>query len=921
MLWIGTEYGRVFRWKTDTGDLEEARGHLGAMKLRGGIQKIFAEGYGGGALLLTRSGQLYYGSGGTTGVRPREVRAARNLGIRVLSWVVVGERGKRELVAVTGGIDGEVWALHLDQARKKDTVMKLWTTPEQERIDGISVERVAEKFVAFVATLSKLYLFSGADSLAGVFSENPQICEHMTKDDAAENTQFGSPTAYPLPFELQFMSGVRSSSAAGRKFVWAQKLGIVYAQLAVQRSQTAGARRIVIDVADRGIIQWKRLKNDSGSAAPMACNLSSFHVLVLYPSLLLVYSSISGAYICEVPLWRPTGSGSLSREIPLLRSPAAGFARDAVADVLWIFTSNNEIARLDVSSSAERLYAWKVAKQCDNLELALALAPLSESGESRTTGSRGREQVLLSQAERFASEGDHQSAVRLYAKTSYPVERVCLSIISEFEKVNERKMKLLLIEYLVRKLDNIPDNQFSQRTIISMILVELYASVLSKIDRDIPRKNSGSIHTDFRYFLSDHHKEIHLPSAVKILSSHQCLEEALYLSMLQENAVSAIDICILQKSYKGAVDVARAPFLRTKGKERNMADILAYMTPPIAAFEPKKLADVWMETSLAGNQKLDDLLLLTTLSSVVRIADWKNRNLCDASFQAYSAATNYISFILDRPQNRAEMLTMTFSNSSKDASTSEAHGSEAHKAEAYEALAVKTLVENLVLCLFELHNYVDDEAAALEAFDRLSIVNRKLLFLVLGCSHRAHFMRLRVQVYAALGMYEQAVTLALKIDHDLAELIVSSIPSDMIDRPRHRKLWSDIANNSEDPVTLLPRSNGILRIEDILQIIPDFDCVSSGIQSRVISSIIDNKEGAKGAKLSSQATMQSIERLRLEVEQLNQWREGMREPRIKGVTKFPCGHRLSGKFYESCVICGFSAIDSIDVPISRSLAL
>jgi hypothetical protein len=217
----------------------------------------------------------------------------------------------------------------------------------------------------------------------------------------------------------------------------------------------------------------------------MACNLSTFHVLVLFPGSLLAYNQISGELTQVLCVWHPGVFGSKDQHnVPsdsmLLQSPAAGFVRDTAIDALWIFTDDGQLARV-VSSDEEKRVAYRAAKTVGRFDLAMALAPMvSGSDGAQIVGfSRSREAVLEAQADHAAASGDWDAAARLYAKTNRPIESVLVEIVEactreigdggndggdldSFSADLSDSSSKLMIAYLVCKLDTIPESKPSQ---------------------------------------------------------------------------------------------------------------------------------------------------------------------------------------------------------------------------------------------------------------------------------------------------------------------------------------------------------------------------------------------------------------------------------------------------------------------------
>lgn len=501
ILWVGTESGRLIRHDTVNHSTEEVRGRLGVGRLDSAVWRIFADPHSRAALIILRNADGYLAHG-TGLVRPRWLAKLRGLRCVSATWLrLPAQHGMRDRdrdrsIVLLGTAFGALFSLAVDSKhQKEDSLYSLWNAPSGERVDGVRVEQVAGKFVATVATSAALYLFSDALTLADLFSD-----DRVTRIDPSANAAVSSALNIssnnlvddesPLPSELHFMTG--SSGVASRRFVWAAASGVTHGQVAVRRrrvdkssdssskSQSHARSTVIADVVDRDTIAWDALKEKSGVIAPLSCNLTAFHVLVLYPSCVLAFNYISGLLTQNVDVWNsdqgegaglhlldetlkkksssraaitsPTNSKADGATIALridenrkfLSTPAAGFARDVLVDAIWIYSADGEFARLSATNE-EQTEAWKTAKAMGRFDLAMALAPLVSGGmrgdDSGAGGSvdgvmnsaasifQTREAVLEAQADHAAKKGDWDAAAQLYAKTNQPIESVLLRIV------------------------------------------------------------------------------------------------------------------------------------------------------------------------------------------------------------------------------------------------------------------------------------------------------------------------------------------------------------------------------------------------------------------------------------------------------------------------------------------------------------
>lgn len=950
---------------------EEVRGRLGAGKLDNAVWRIYADPYTRGALVVLRNADGYrvHAAGP---VRPRWLAKLRGTSVVAAAWVRVpggGEKGTDAVVALLGTAFGSVFSLMCDDKyEKNDVVTTLWSAPNGERIDGLRVEYVAGKFVGTVATTSELYMFSDAVSLEELFASSPTSTSTTSaalvsgvatrKDDNASSFEA------PFPSELQFMTG--SSGVASRRFVWAAKGGITHAQVSVRRrkgpASGAGSSAVVASVVEKASISWATLKAASGSSVPLACNLSAYHVLVLYPASVYAFNQISGDLTQCINVWSPSGLSPVGSDAspparsPLserrystpftvgagtgnaagsgqrltkrrlsvgweeepgakqgLSSPAAGFARDVLADTLWIFTEDGQMAQL-TASELEQKEAWNAAKAVGRFDLAMALAPLvSGNAEDDSYVGQTREAVLMAQADHAAAKGDWEAASRLYAKTNKPILTVILDIVqacsSTANELNgvesdavlvaevggapalvSAKNRILMtrhiLEYLVRKLDQMDDAKPTQRTIVATMLVQLYAS---RISGEVDVDKQAETRKDFGHFLADRHQDLDNATALAILSRHGCFEEAKKLALLAGETLHASDMSTRRGHVQETIELLQDPLIQAD--EDVFGDLVATLARSLASEAPREIANVlFVSTKCAAGQHLDHIRLVSGFARSARSASNQEH-----SHEAYASAVEYIHNVLGTPL---------------DSGRERKGEDEVKRLE----MAQSKDWHDLVVFLFELHAEFGREQDAERSYEVIVApevakgVNEDLANTI-GCMLRSGFhsncRKLCVSLYQALGLHDAAITLALDLDVDLAEARLSALPAGAVPLKMRRALWCQIAGKSVDPVGVVERSGGILHIEDVLTEMPQFESATERVKTAVASSLVEHKRVAQSAGAATTATLVVTDSLRNDLVRARAWRGGR---------YLSCGHRIPRTAGAECSLCGSHAISSLDAP-------
>lgn len=974
LIWVGTSSGRLIRHDTVSGQEEEVRGRLGVGRLDNTVTRIYADPYTHAALIILRNADGYHASG-TGPVRPRWLAKLRGLRCISASWVrppqPLNETTERP-VALLGTAFGALFSLTIDDKYEKgDVLHRLWVAPNGEPIDGIRVEQVAAKYVGTVATTSTLYLFSDALSLSDLFSEERTTVVDRTFN-AVEGSHRDEQRELVLPTELQFMTG--NSSFASRRFVWAASAGITHAQLAVKRRRSddtpagkpgpaksvANRSTVIASVQDTEFISWERLKQTSGSSVPLACNLSAFHVLVLYPGSVYAFNQISGQLTQKLTIWSPSGftpsserdyselswgsrrrsptpseissSGrgrepgrplSVGRNLgsyseQMLCSPAAGFARDVLTDSLWIYTEDGEFARLRATHE-EQTEAWKAAKAMGRFDLAMALAPLVSSGvPDDTIMLQTREAVLEAQADHAAAEGNWDAAAQLYAKTNRPIETVLLDIVEGCAERGKRDSadthkvewisglrelgigpRLQMTGHMITYLVRKLDKTDPARPMQRTIIATVLVQLYaSQLASEIDSVKREETRKDFGHFLADRHKTLDTEAAIAILSNNGCHDEAWTLAVLSGKLVTAAEL----SSRRGQVDQTLS-LLKNKLLAKNddlMSQLIRCICNLLLPQAPQKASSAIARCLKRNTSITDHITLVQGLARVARAGTEE-----DTVKEAYYAATMHLYDLL-----------------------------QSWKANVTERDAVVTkdkLHQDwciLITFLFQLHSEFGTEAEAQRSYDYLlaprlkadtSEETQDTLGAILRSCANSGFFRLCVFLYQALKLHVNAITLAVEIDVKLAEAKVSMLGPDDMPESLKKSLQCLVASKSDDPVGVVERSRGLLHIEDVLTSMQPFESATDRIKAATANSLEEHKRLANSAKSDAVSALEVISHLREDLETARTWRvmrlEENRAHRHRSLAH-SCGHGVPTKQVRSeekeCALCGTQAILSID---------
>lgn len=990
---MGTASGRLIRHDTVSHAEDEVRGRLGTGRLDNAVWRIYADPFSHGVLVILRNADGYRAHG-TGPVRPRWLSKLRGLRCVSATWMRLPRKdGKKPdvSVALLGTAFGALFSLAIDDKYEKDDVLaKLWAAPNGERINGIRVEQVAAKFIGTIATTTALYLFCDAPSLAGLFGEDRMTVVSKAPGPAlapdGKMAARGGGEEDLLPSELQFMTG--NSGVASRRFVWAGAAGVMHAQLAVKRKRNykqpgtsdnnLSARSAVIaSVQDMELISWSKLKRTSGSSVPLACNLSAFHVLVLYPGSVFAFNHISGRLTQRVTVWSPTGSSpgsdrkkndwplsvSRSRRSPtsselstaisrnsrdgskrsalnwdekssnkkVLSSPAAGFARDVLTDELWIYTEDGEFSRL-IASNEEQTEAWKAAKAMNRFDLAMALAPLvSSDTQDDTIIFQTREAVLEAQADHAASEGDWDVAAQLYAKTNRPVESVILSIVEActaqsggVQDASQGTGSMIQLQSL-----GIGNRLLMTKHIKTYLVRKLDRTESSKpMQRTIIATMLVQLYATHISSETDERQkeEVRKDFEHFLADRHGDLNTSTAFAVLNRNgcyeeawklAVLAGDVKTAAElsSRRGEIDQSLVLLkdLAASGDNDKVGQLILDFSSTLVPQAPFKVSNSIAKTLKTEGHNTNHIVVVQGLARVARGSKDE-----DISNEAYRSATSYLFDLLH---------DWKLGTGKSDPCIVDSKPS--------------TDWHNLVTFLFQLHSEFGTEAEAQRSFDHLVVprlpgdlseiseLTMDALGAILRSATNGGFHRLRVHLYQTLSLHVTAIHLAVDIDVKLAEEKVEMLGQTGVPENVKKSLWCLVASKSEDPVGVVERSKGLLHIEDVLTSMPQFESTTERVKSAVADSLEEHKRLAVDAKSDATAALEVTSNLREDLEKAQVWQNEHLQQRYGHHPQsraFSCGHRAStvvrdGTGLNECKLCGRRAIMSIDSPFNSGLTL
>jgi hypothetical protein len=553
-------------------------------------------------------------------------------------------------------------------------------------------------------------------------------------------------------------------------------------------------------------------------STPVALVLTEYHFLL---------ADAEGHFVAVNKL-----SEEVVYETTLTGQRIVGLTRDPTGPAVFLLCTN---AVFEVSIVDEGRDVW---------ELHLKRRAWNEAEKAATTHAQ-REQVYGAQADYYYREKQYDLAARYYAKTDRPFEQIALSFVD----VDER---LALRTYLLERLEALRDTRdATQSTALATWLTEIYLDNLNEVQecfesltaaeaaasgtRSSPALTIGADHSrrvlgvstaedaaskldlfrdEFRQFLDDHRGSLDPKTTFTLISSHGRVEELLYYATLIGDFEKVAAHHVQRSEWDKALDVVA---------KQNAAELYYRFSPVLIRYIPRDLVNVWI--SAHSYAKLRPAKLVPALTQY-RAADHNE------SGDSVNHASRYL---------RHAIFTL------RDT----------------DPVLVNSLVRSLAAD--------EDEEALIHFLESAPALQSLDLRAALGVTLDAGHKRASIQLYATLGLFEEAVGLALALDLDLA--MATADKADEEDTELRRRLWLRIAKHVVEKEQDIKKamsflsSCDLLSIEDILPFFSDFVLIDD-FKAEICESLEAYNRRIEALKSEMNDATRSAELIRADVRNL-----------------------------------------------------
>ncbi|KAJ3294840.1 hypothetical protein HDU79_010348 [Rhizoclosmatium sp. JEL0117] len=702
------------------------------------IRKLFLDPLARHLIISTELGDNYYLYRGWK--KPKILSKFKGILIESIAWAnpIRNQPDSNTGLILIGSRQGHIYEAELqatdDYFRKEERhFQQIFTMPEDLPVLGIrrlKLSNYTNRFAVVLNTPNRLYQFIGTafeSAEAGGFANIFSLADTSSNFQELPTIRDDSINVWSVPLEDGQEPGIYSGH---------------FQSLHTQSdSIIANAEIHPLPSMDAG--------------GPLSVTVTAFHYIILYSDRVQAVSSLTNDLVFEERFELDENEFILAMAV------------DELKETYWLHTN---LAVYEIIITDEDRDVWRFYLSRKNFDTALTF--------TKTESERDR--VITAQAEYYFSEKRYRLAATYFAQSQ------CLS----FEEIALRFISLnengALKQFLLKKLENLNSEKQTQRTILSMWLLELLVHELDSSETKLTAANASlyneqnelsasvvdsdtkALREELQQFVSANKTVIDIEGAFILFSSHGRTQEMLFLAGEIGDYERVLNHWISKKEWMKALDIL---------KRQNLDALFYKYSAILIEAIPVDLINSWIQ-----RPGLDPKNLLPALLKYETIQLKKG--------DEYNQAVRYLNYVIERMGNT-------------DAS-----------------------IHNYLLSLYVSSAIPEEERGLLGFLTSQDEESHYDVQYALRLCMKEGLVKSSIFIYSKLGLFEQAVDLALKNqDLQLAQINADKPIDDEILR---KKLWLKIARHVVDEkkdikqaIDFLKQCD-LLRIEDILPFFPDF---------------------------------------------------------------------------------------------------
>lgn len=468
----------------------------------GVIKKLFLDPTASHLIISTTLGENFYLH--TQSKQPKQLSKLRGVALESISWNPSQPTASTREILI-GAADGTVYETYVESTkwstekylkvvyRRDGPVSGIWTDLLPGKSDMRRVLIATPRRLIHICGRLGRHGSEGSGSIfAKLFEiETPVEREVQVKPTAAALAVTPEPPDMPLA----------DTSRPERIFAWLSAEGVMHGRLL---TSPAGP-----ELGSRLFSESRML--DTPQQQPSFVALTQWHVLQLIGNRLVAVNRLDDSIVFDQIV------------LDAGQRPIA-LTADLKKNTFWLFTSQDiwEIVVRD-----EDRDVWKVMLKAQKFEAALQYANNAAQKDTIATAS----------GDYLINQGQFMEAAFVYGKSSKPFEQVALAFIDKGEKEALRK-------YLLTKLSAIKSSATMQRIMLTSWLTEIFMAKLNSLDdmvnteaelsehrspEDI-RQQRTTVRREFGDFIKRYASDLDKKTVYDIISSHGREDELLFFS-------------------------------------------------------------------------------------------------------------------------------------------------------------------------------------------------------------------------------------------------------------------------------------------------------------------------------------------------------------------------------------------------------
>ena len=777
-LVIATSDHRLLRWNLDSSpEPDDVALRGGSQTESSAVHKVFLDPTGSHTIVTMDNGDNFYAH--ATSRKARVLHKLRGITIESVAWnkIAVTEMSTKSLLI--GSVGGTIYELVVE-ASKERVFKEVYRLKDKIPICGLQFEQ----FPTLPSDPPKFFVMAATARPTRYY----QFVGGPSFEDLFAGYKIPDQEAFiELPSQLNYSElhfFTKYLEERANSFALLTEVGVYHGNL--QFGSQGTGDKVITDYALLPYPEHSLSGADMKREAPVSMAETEFHFLLLYADRLLVVNKLSSGLAFEEEIFADSSS-------------CLGLIRDASHNIIWLHAGSGifQVMVTDEDKDVWRLYLAK-AQQGDPVEFETALKYCKTESQ--------RNEVLNLQADHYFREGKFELAAKYYAETTRSFEEVTLMLL-------DSNQADALKSYLLLRLNSLPPDAKTQTTILCAWLVEIFLKKLNDL-RDVveteakakrvdnvrlAESDEAALRDEFEGFLRERKAALDPLRATvfDLMSSHGRVGELLTYARIIEDHERVITHHMQRGEYARAVDTlaeaAEESASRRAGRRPSpeIEELYYKHAAVLMNQSPERTVDAWIDAPFLNPCKL-----------IPALVQYSERVKKDRLLRVVGGGENHAVRYLEHCVKE---------NGNQDPA-----------------------IHNYLLSLYA----EDEDDAELREFLASPGCSFDLKYALRVCAQRER-THACVLIYQMMGLFEEAVDLALKVGVELAKECATKAS----DEAARKRLWLKIARHSIDAskdvksAIALLRETDSLKIEDILPHFPDFVVIDDFLKSEVCSSL------------------------------------------------------------------------------------